>query len=39
MVIAGELHASCVCRTGEELLGTQEEWKAALESKGWSSSA
>ena len=30
-----DLLRSQVCRSSEEILGTQEEWRAAMLSKGW----
>ena len=33
--IGTELMQSAVCRTLEDLLRTQEEWRAAFETKGW----
>jgi hypothetical protein len=33
--VAGELVASQVCRTDDEILTTQEQWRAGLEGKSW----
>jgi hypothetical protein len=35
LVLAGELVASQVCRSEEDIHGCQEAWRAALEAKGW----
>jgi hypothetical protein len=37
LLIAGQLRQSRVCRTGDEMLETQEQWRAALMKKGWTS--
>jgi hypothetical protein len=34
--MVGELLRSQVCRSGDEILSTQESWKAAMREKGWS---
>jgi len=36
-LMAGELVRSQVCRSSEEILTTQEAWKAAMIGKGWAS--
>ena len=35
-LITTDLVRSQVCRTGDEILSTQEQWKAAMIEKGWS---
>ena len=34
-LIVGELMRSQVCRSSDEVLDTQESWKAAMIAKGW----
>jgi hypothetical protein len=34
-LMVGELLQSQVCRSSEEILNTQESWKAAMMGKGW----
>jgi len=36
LLINGELSRSQVCRSQDDLLDMQEEWKSALRQKGWS---
>jgi hypothetical protein len=33
--VGGELVQSSVCKTLEELVSTQEQWRTAFEAKGW----
>ena len=35
LFIGDELLRSQVCRTGDEVLNTHEQWKAAMIEKGW----
>jgi len=35
LVVGEELLRSQVCRSGEQILTTHEEWKAAMVAKGW----
>lgn len=35
LLISGELVQSQVCRSQEELIDTQERWRAAMAAKGW----
>lgn len=35
LTVGAELLQSQVCRTQEKLIETQEEWRTALEAKGW----
>lgn len=34
-LLVGELLRSQVCRSGDEILTTQESWKAAMINRGW----
>ena len=36
VIDGGELTRSQVCRSNDEILDTQEQWKAAMVGKGWS---